>query len=1166
MAPILRAPEGFSATGRDGSAFMKWNPVPGAAGYRLFFYSADAPETLIKARYAQGTSKGILGFTNKREYLVEICAYTVKDGKETLGQRSEKKRFTPHVLRLKAQRVLCLKRGESGQISWESAMGMPPVSFSCDNPSVASVDGMGTVTAKSRGTANITLTSLNDSQTFVTKIAVDRNHSCAEKRAVLMFTGDLMCTSKQQRAAAKRGFDFHDTFRQLREILSGADFSAGVLETVCCDTQPYEYEQLRLEGGSPNCNSPTSFAAAAAYAGFDAMITANNHSCDCGMEGLTSTADAVRRCGMMNIGTLGDNPVMVDVKGIRAAILACTMISNGTEGLVGASGANPNGAYSREYFTEMVNHARSMGAEYIIAYMHWGAMNTPRLRKHQLEEAKFLADAGADLIVGSHPHLVQKFSWIGAADGRRVPCAFSLGNMLSAMSEIDGNRDGAVLRAELRRENGRIMTRVSYIPCMTEDRSWGYEIVPVFPPHNSESTASFERTKAVLGTGINHFEFRPLIFLSGSKLLNRIFSAGRGFRTDRTALLLSQLSLGCGKGAPAEVVEAVGDDERLRLDLDKDLADVMGESQADYCAVDFLAAAAAACYKLAGEPGEPPVFFTGSKSFKRSAFYKEHKERFTKINPPFGETVWKPLVERYAAQTLQAFPPEKIILFRHTFGVHSVKDNELRNAQPKNSINRFIRAMEDYFISIASPLVVDLSQHYFSDADGTMEYEDAYYADAYRAVAKLTDGSGRTCVSLPDESLWFDRVMKYYPSMTARAYQSWLLDMDCAADQIIAHTSAEFAGRNRERLLRLKHSGSASLMSVRDFFVGDSGAEEIIKAAEMIHALLNGHIDRSYDFFEPAFRGHYNIVRRMVRLLSNEIGASVNEDSAELAFLLRGKTQMKRYINSLNRMTLDIWGSCVSRESANRSRGAYIGTYIFKQSPILAFDPPVDVKLPEGTDAFCGNKWRRRTMEDSFLRSGDADIKGSESRWILLDFYDLISRMAEYRGGLFEIDDFILRTDFYKSIQPECRECYLFEKRDMKFCYEVMTRFAKMILEKYGEHIILIKTEPKNMYIDLDNRLKPLEDDGMFEIKKKFISLCEERFASVTGCYVIDISKHFYSSDSFPLGGAHIVHYEDEFYRQTGEYITEIISGSSRRVFSTVDDNYLLLRNLKLNR
>ena len=106
----------------------------------------------------------------------------------------------------------------------------------------------------------------------------------------------------------------------------------------------------------------------------------------------------------------------------------------------------------------------------------------------------------------------------------------------------------------------------------------------------------------------------------------------------------------------------------------------------------------------------------------------------------------------------------------------------------------------------------------------------------------------------------------------------------------------------------------------------------------------------------------------------------------------------------------------------------------------------------------------------------------------------------------------------------------------------------------------------KLTFITLDDRLARMEDDGMLEIKKKFISLCEERFASVTGCYVIDISKHFFASDRFPLGGAHIVHYEEEFYRQTGEYISEILLGTDRRVFSTVDDNYLLLRSLKLGR
>lgn len=1168
MAEVLKAPQEFTVTGKDGCASLKWNVVSGAEGYRIFFYRADDPDEVIKTRYAQKCSKGILGFRNGEEYLAQVCAYRIKDGKEVLGARTEKLPFVPISMKLKAQNTLCLKCGETAQLVWELANEVPKADFSSDNTSVATVDDKGMVTARSKGSAAITISS--GDQRFVTRVEVERSLPCREEKAVLMFTGDLMCAVNHQRAAARRFYDFHDAFRQVRDILSGADFAAGVLEATCFDGAPYEHEQLRLSGGSPNCNSPSSFVSAAAYAGFDALITADNHNCDGGAEGLKATVSEIGRCGMKNVGTLGDNPVIMDVKGIKIAVIACTMISNKTEDSLSGDNeivcVNPAGTYSREYFTELVNSAKSMGAEYIAAFQHWGCMNSPRVRKSQVQEAQFMADAGADIIIGSHPHMVQRFSYIRAADGRRVPCAYSLGNFLTTMSEMDGNRDGVILRAELRRTGSGIETRVSYIPCMTEDREWGGEIVRVYPPYSETSRASFERTKSVLGEGISHFRYRPKVFLSGSALLNRIFNSGRGFRTDRTALLLSQISLGCSKKISAEGIE----DERLKLDVEKDIAAAVMKSAPDYCAVDFFTAASVACYKLEGEIGEAPCFFTGSKTFKRSDFYKNNKDKFTKINPPFGETVWKPVIRSYAEQLLTVMPPERIILFRYQFGSRVVKDRELRNCQPLNSVNRLIKAMEEYFISLVKPLVVDLSGNYFvKDTDGRPSaagFEDAFYIDAYRAAEKLTSGSGRTCVSLPDERIWFERVMKYYDNMTARAYQSWLLDMDCAADQIIAYTSAEFAARNSESLLRLKRAGKSELTSVRDFFAGDSGAEEIIQAADIIHALLNGHIDRSYDFFAPAFRGHYNIVRKMVRLLSIEIGASVNEDSAELAFLLRGKPQMKRYITALNRMTLDIWGSCVSRESANRSKDAYIGTYIFKQSPILAFEPPVEAEFPEGAEAFCGNKWRRRTMRDSFMRSGDADIKGSDSRWILLDFYDLISRMAEYRGALFEIDDFICRTDFYKSIQKECTECYLFEKRDMKYCFETMTRFAEMISEKYGEHIILIKTEPKNMYIDLDYRLKPLEDDGMFEIKKKFISLCEERFASVTGCYVIDISKHFYSSDSFPLGGAHIVHYEDEFYRQTGEYINEILSGSSRRVFSTVDDNYMLLRNLRLSR
>ena len=66
------------------------------------------------------------------------------------------------------------------------------------------------------------------------------------------------------------------------------------------------------------------------------------------------------------------------------------------------------------------------------------------------------------------------------------------------------------------------------------------------------------------------------------------------------------------------------------------------------------------------------------------------------------------------------------------------------------------------------------------------DFERDYYLDCYRAAGKLCAGDGRTSVYIPDEQIWFERVMKYYRNMTARSYQNWLLDMNCAADLLIA--------------------------------------------------------------------------------------------------------------------------------------------------------------------------------------------------------------------------------------------------------------------------------------------------------------------------------------------------------------------------------------------
>lgn len=1165
MSQRLKAPENLKVTGKDGASLSEWDRVEGAEGYKLQFFAAKDPEKCIKSRYAQDCKKIILGFENGKEYLVRVCAFTYENNTEVRGNFTEKVSFVPKCLKFKAQNTICLKVGETEQIVCEQNGITPAVKYVSENPDIVTVSPSGVVTAKETGIGYIKITSSVDGQVFRTKIAVERSLHSGKGKAVLMLTGDIMCAVRHQRAAEKFSYDFNDAFSRIKDTFDKADYVVGVLETSCYDPVPFEYEQLRLKKGSPNCNSPSTFISACANAGFNGLVTANNHNCDTGREGLEATVEEIRRQGMENFGTMGDNPVVVKVNGIKIGIIACCMISNGLEEDFGGdmlSVVNIIGKYDNDYFVELVNRAKAMGAEYIIAYQHWGNMNSPKIVRSQVTAAKFMAESGADLIVGSHPHVVQKFSYIKTDSGKRVPCAYSLGNFLTSMREMLENRDSAILRVELSRENGNIDAKLSYIPCLSEDIEQGVAVAKAFPPHGDESKESFLRTKATLGALINHFEYRPRVMLSGSGILDDIFKAGRGFRVDKTALYISQMSLGSEKSfdPPEDATDT------LALEIGKDLAGYISKTAPDYLAVDFYSAASVSCHKIDSVRTEEPCYFTNIKAFRRSEFFARHSYETIRVRPPYGDEIWRPLIRRYAKIVKSAMPHDRVILFRCGISSKRFIGSELRTVNAPERRNRLMREMEDLFISIVDPVVIDLSKYYFTMVDSSIKFESEYYVNAHKAMLEAADQKGRRCISVPDDELWFDRVIKFYDNMTARAYQSWLLDMDCAADKIIARTTKEFAARNRDRLLRLKKTGTTDLFALRDLFIGDPGAEELIRAGEIINFLERGNLSKSYDFYAPAFEGKYNILKTMVRLLSAEMGIPVNEDSVETVFLLRGKPQLQRYTASLNKSTIDIWGSCVSRESINHCKDAFVGKYIFKQAPLLAYEEPIDIEFPDGADAFCGSYWRRRTMRDSFNRNGFDLLEDSESHWIMVDFYDVICTMADYNGDLFEIDDFIRRTDFYKEIKGDCRECYLFEKRDMQYCYETITRFAQDIYDLYEDNIILLKTDPKDSYITIDGHLKEFEDEGLFDIKRKFISLCEERFSSVTGCYVIDISKHFYSSDKFPLGGAHIVHYEEEFYRQTAEYISTILKGTGKKIFSTVDENYLLLRGLKLNR
>lgn len=1152
MAEILSAPIDIITEPRDCAVRISWAEAEHADGYTLRIFKAEQPDICIKKRTARGLSKHILGLQNGTEYLVSISSFRYVSGKAQESDSSEKISFTPISRALKAQRVMCISTGELANIRWEKDNTIPMAHFSSDNEAVAKVNNGGMVEGISEGTANITVYSKGE--TFNVKVVVDRKQPAANAKAVLMLAGDIMCGAPHQRECVRKMFDFHDCFNGVRDILSSADLSVGVLEAACYDGDPYEYEQPRLDSGAPNTNAPSTFISAVADAGFDMISTAADRSSFSGYKGFSATVERIKALGMENLGTMGGNPIFRKVNGFRIAFIALSMLSNGLENCSELT-KETAGCYSREYFKKLVALSKKSGAEYIVAYIHWGKTNASSIQSAQDEEAQFMADCGADLIVGSHPHVIQEFRYLTASDGRRVPCAFSLGNILSAQAALEENRDGIILRTELIRRENKIDTYISYVPCCSVDTDYGVAVQVVSPAFSEEASEALARIKKHVGKAIDTSPRKPLIALSGSIILDRIFNAGKRFRMDKTALLLSQISSEYGSAVPADGISGV-----LKLDMEKSLKQHLETCGADYLAVDFCTAASIPCYKRGD------ALYTATRRFLESDFYTSAKKDFRLIKPPYDEKLWKPCIERYAKTVLSVFPRGKVILFRQHFPDKYAEESELRITAERRSLNEQIREMEEYFISLVNPAVVNISGYYFSVGSLPSDFEQEYFTDACRAAEAIVFKE-RRCVSYPDTELWFDRVMKYYDSMTARAFQRWILDMRCAADVLIAYTNRSFAARHRDRLIKLKHCGDSQLDEVESYFTDDKNSEEIVNAARIIHAVLQGDISKPYDFYATAFKEKYNILKIMAKLLSMEVQAPVSTESAEMVFLLRhDPAKLKLYLKRISAVTVDIWGSDVSKDILTHTGKAHVGKYIFKQCPVLSYEALIPMDVPQDVSKFSGNMWRMRTISDAFMRNGMFTLSQSGSGWLVIDFFDTVCPMNEFMGGLFEVDEFIENTDFYKDIKDNCTPCHLFEKRNMEYCRNALSRFAVDMSERYGDHIILIKTDLKDKYITLNNRLAPMEQDPLFALKKRFIALCEDLFIQFTGCYVIDISKHYYSSDSYPRGGAGIVNYEDEFYRVAADYLIKIINGDKTHKFDKPDMDYIALRNLRLER
>lgn len=300
----------------------------------------------------------------------------------------------------------------------------------------------------------------------------------------ILAVGDIMFHMPQINSASLGGdeYDFSPVFKYVREYIQEADLSLANYETVTLSDRDYS--------GFPRFNSPIETVEALKDTGFDILSTANNHSLDQGKTGIISTIEAIRSEGLIHVGTNMDKdlePLVVDVEGIRVGILSYTYGLNGLDSLLSAEEMSYMiNLIDEEKIQEEIKYLKNNNVDIIISYIHWGHEYHHEPSQQQMNLGKKLVEWGVNIVLGSHPHVVQK-SEIIELNGKDNFIIYSMGNFLSNQREITmGNsytEDGVMVKINIEKDlEQTVIKEIEYIPTWVHRYSEGgkyyYEILP----------------------------------------------------------------------------------------------------------------------------------------------------------------------------------------------------------------------------------------------------------------------------------------------------------------------------------------------------------------------------------------------------------------------------------------------------------------------------------------------------------------------------------------------------------------------------------------------------------------------------------------------------------------------------------------------------------------
>ena len=281
--------------------------------------------------------------------------------------------------------------------------------------------------------------------------------------------GDILCQMDMVEDAYSNGaYDFSSMFSNITKFVQNSDLAIGTLETNFIDGK---------YSGVGKYNSPIEFLTAVKQSGIDLVSLAHNHELDYGIDGLNTTINKVQEQNISIIGISNNKEnenkdftgIIKEINGIKIAFIGYTYgLSNENE-LTEEEKLIAN-IYSEDLAKKDLEYAKE-NSNYIIAIMHWGDVNTSTISEYHNTITAFLVNNEVDMILGTHPAVVEPMRIIQNSEGKNILGAYSLGNYISTLNYDNADVE-LILNIQIAKTSDSdkaVLQKVDYTPIYVLD-------------------------------------------------------------------------------------------------------------------------------------------------------------------------------------------------------------------------------------------------------------------------------------------------------------------------------------------------------------------------------------------------------------------------------------------------------------------------------------------------------------------------------------------------------------------------------------------------------------------------------------------------------------------------------------------------------------------------